>query len=89
MSFATLVTLTVIEILLLVIVLAIFLILLTRRLKKVATGLSRVAWGVRAVEIEVSNLGPSIGSVNETLRELTEDLLPGALENAKTLARAG
>lgn len=86
MSFATLVTLTVIEILLLVIVLAIFLILLTRRLKAVAKGLSRVAWGVRAVEIEVAALGPSVGTINEVLEDLTVNLLPGALEKATRLA---
>lgn len=86
MSFATLITLTVIEIVALVVVLAIFLIMLTRRLHSIAHGLSKVAWGVRAVETEVGTIGPAVTQVNGVLRELTDDMLPGVAAKAERLA---
>ncbi len=86
MSFATLMTLTVIEVVLLVVVLATFLVLLTRRLQSIADHLAKVAWGVRAVETEVGAIGPAVTKVNELLRELTEDLLPPVAAKAEELA---
>jgi uncharacterized protein YoxC len=85
-SFRLLMTLTVIEIVLLVVVLAIFLILLTRRLQSIAVSLARVSWGVRAVETHVAAVAPGVTRVNELLQELTEDLLPGVAAKADELA---
>ncbi len=87
MSYATLMTLTIIEILLLVIVLAGFLIALTRRLRSIATSLSKVSWGVRAVEIEVNAIGPAVTQINGLLTELTDDLFPGVVKKARAVAR--
>lgn len=86
MSYATLMTLTIIEIVLLVGVLATYLILLTGRLNSISQSLSKVAWGVRAVEVEVSAIGPSVEQINGTLTELTDDLLPGVAQKAEQLA---
>lgn len=86
MSFAMLMTITVVEILALVVVLAIFLVLLTRRLRSIANSLSKVAWGVRAVETEVSAIAAPVIEVNGLLRELTEVLLPGVAAKAEQVA---
>lgn len=86
MSFAALMTLTVIEVVVLVVVLAGFLIALTQRLQSIADHLAKVAWGVRAVETEVGAIGPAVAKVNELLAELTEDLLPGVAARAEELA---
>lgn len=86
MSYTLLMTLTIIEIVALVVVLASYLILLTRRLESIAHSLSRVTWGVRAVEVEVSAVGPAVQDINGTLTELTEDLLPGVAAKAEKLA---
>lgn len=88
MSFAALMTLTVIEVVVLVVVLAVFLMLLTSRLQSVADHLAKVAWGVRAVETEVGAIGPAVTKVNELLAELTEELLPGVAARAEELAGA-
>lgn len=84
--YTLLMTLTIIEILVLVIALAFFLILLTRRLESISLSLSKVAWGVRAVEIEVKAVGPAVLHVNGLLRELTEDLFPGVAAKAERVA---
>jgi uncharacterized protein YoxC len=85
-SYRLLMTLTVIEVVLLVAVLAIYLVVLTRRLESIAASLAKVAWGVRAVETEVSSIGPSVTRINGVLTELTEDLLPGVAAKAERLA---
>lgn len=88
MSFTTLMVLTVIEIVLLVGVLAIFLRLLTNRLSSVALSLSRVAWGVRAVEVEVGSIGPAVAQVNSALADLTNNLLPAVARKANALVES-
>lgn len=86
MSFTWLVVLTVVEVVLLVAVLAGYLIALTVRLDSVARSLAKVAWGVRAVESEVSSIGPSVTRINAVLAELTEEILPGVAAKAERLA---
>jgi uncharacterized protein YoxC len=85
MSFTWLMVLTVVEVVLLVAVLAGYLIALTVRLDSVAKSLAKVAWGVRAVESEVSSIGPSVTRINGVLAELTEDVLPGVAAKAERL----
>lgn len=87
MSQSLLVTLTVLQVVALVAVLAGYLIVLTRRLRSISLSLSKVAWGVRAVEVEVGSIGPNVTEVNRLLTELTEDLLPGVA--AMATERAG
>jgi uncharacterized protein YoxC len=86
MTFWLLMTLTVIEVLALVLVLWVYLVKLTRRLRSISLSLSRVAWGVRAVEVEVSAVGPAVTQANALLTELTDDLLPGVADKAARLA---
>lgn len=86
MSFAALITLTVLEIVVLVVVLAIFLMMLTTRLHSISRSLSKVAWGVRAVETEIGNVGPAVIQVNGVLRDLTENTLPGVAAKAQRIA---
>jgi hypothetical protein len=85
-SYGLLMTLTVIEVVLLVAVLAGYLVALTRRLDSVASSLAKVAWGVRAVETELGSIGPSVRRINGTLAELTEDVLPSVAAEAERLA---
>lgn len=86
MSATALVVLTVIEVVVLVTVLATYLVLLTSRLHSISRSLSKVAWGVRAVETEVGSIEPAVVRANELLRELTDDLLPGVAAKAERLA---
>lgn len=88
MSTTTLIVLTVVEVVVLVAALAVYLVLLTRRLQSISDSLSKVAWGVRAVEVEVGAIGPAVSRINGLLRELTEDLLPGVAARAAELADA-
>lgn len=76
MSQSVLVTLTVVQVVVLVAVLAGYLIVLTRRLRSITVSLSKIAWGVRAVEVEVGSIGPSVTEINRLLTVLTDDLLP-------------
>ncbi|MDP8961766.1 MAG: hypothetical protein M3N32_09155 [Actinomycetota bacterium] len=70
MSTTTLVILTVTEVVLLVVVLALYLIVLTKRLREIGDTLGTVAFGVRAVESQVSQIGPGARRMNRALDEL-------------------
>lgn len=83
---ALLVTLTVIEIALVVGVLAVYLILIGRKLRVVSTYLGKVAFGVRAVESQTAVIEPSVIRINERLREIDAVLGPLA-EKAEAAAR--
>jgi hypothetical protein len=86
MSFAVLMTLTVLQVVALVAVLAIYLILLTGHLRSISTSLAQITWGVRAVEVEVEAIEPSVTQVNGLLEELTGELLPAVDDKAARLA---
>lgn len=73
---ALLVTLTVIEIALVVVVLATFLILIDRRLRTISTYLGKVAFGVRAVNSQTAPIGPSVVRINSTLTDINGVLKP-------------
>jgi len=85
MSTTTLVILTVTEVLLLVIVLALYLIVLTKRLRTIGDTLGTVAFGVRAVESQVSQIQPGARRVNRVLDEIG-GALPGVADKAERLA---
>lgn len=74
MSFTTLMTISVIEILLLVFVLAIYLGAVVLRLRSISDTLGKVAFGVRAVEVQTNNIGPSVSRMNSLLREVNGSL---------------
>lgn len=84
-TFRLLMTLSVLEILALVIVLAIFLVLITNKLRSIADTLAEVAFGVRAVEVQVRNVGPSVQRINSVLREMG-NALPSVAGKAEELA---
>lgn len=85
---ALLVTLTVIEIALVVAVLAIYLIVIDKHLKVISTWLGKVAFGVRAVNTQTASIGPSVIRINTTLREIDAALGPIA-EKAERVASRG
>jgi hypothetical protein len=74
-----LVTLTVVEIVLVVAVLAYYLIRIAASLRRSAAVLAKVAFGVRAIETQCGAIGPSVLRINDqlsgvatALRDLTE-----------------
>jgi hypothetical protein len=69
-----LVTLTVIEIVLLVVVLAFFLVRITRLLRGIAVNLAKVTWGVRTLERQCSVIGPAADTINDNLAAAAADL---------------
>lgn len=81
-----LVTLTVLEIVLVVGVLAAYLVRINRTLREVSTYLGKVAFGVRAVTTHTGSIGPSVMRINTTLREIDAALGPLA-EKAEAAAR--
>ena len=85
MSTRLLVTLTVLEILALVLALAVYLIMVAKRLRSIAATLAKVTFGVRAVEQQVSVIGPGVNQMNGTLEELSR-VLPGLADRAERLA---
>lgn len=85
MSFAVLMTLTVIEIVLLVLVLAVYLRVVTRQLRSISRNLSKVAFGVRAVEEQVT-ISAEVRQLNQLVSELAERDLPAVTRKAQAAA---
>lgn len=85
MSVGWFVTLSVIEIVLLVVVLALYLIAVSARLKSISATLAKVTFGVRAVEEQVS-IGPRVNELNRMLREVADQDLPRIAEKAERAA---
>ncbi len=80
---ALLVTLTVIEIVLVVLVLVYYLSRIAGSLRRTSVLLGKVAFGVRAIETQCSVIGPSVLTVNEQLVGIA-----GALRSLTDLADA-
>ena len=70
-----LITLTVVEILVVVVALATYLIKISRSLHAIAANLAKVTFGVRAVETQCASIGPNVVSINEKLT-----VIAGAVE---------
>lgn len=85
MSIEWFVTLSVIEIVLLVVVLALYLIAVSARLRSISATLAKVTFGVRAVEEQVS-IGPRVNELNRMLREVADQDLPRIAEKAERAA---
>lgn len=64
---ALLITLTVIEIALVLGAVAVYLILIDRSLRTTATYLSKVTFGVRAIESQCAPIGPRVTQINRQL----------------------
>jgi hypothetical protein len=86
MSVELLVTLTVVEIVLLVAVLALYLVLLTRRLQATADTLGQVAGGLGAVKEDVALIGPGAALLESKLTVIA-NALPGIAAKAESLGR--
>ncbi len=71
---ALLVTLTVIEIVLVVVVLVYYLVRVAASLRRTAVLLGKVAFGVRAIETQCGVLGPSVTTVNDQLAVVSRSL---------------
>lgn len=80
------IVLTVVEILLLVIVLSIYLTVVERGLRSISNTCGKIAFGVRAVESQVSVIGPGVRQLNQLLAELADNLLPVVAERAEAIA---
>jgi len=80
---ALLVTLTVLEIVLVVVVLVYYLARIAASLRRTSTLLGKVAFGVRAIETQCQVIGPSVLTVNDQLAGVA-----GALADLTDLADA-
>ncbi|PSO46358.1 MAG: hypothetical protein BRC31_00535 [Actinobacteria bacterium QS_5_72_10] len=85
MSFAFLMTLTVIEVVLFVLVLGIYLRVVTKQLRSIAANLAKVAFGVRAVEEQVT-IGSEVRELNQLMSELSDQDLPNLAQRAERAA---
>ena len=64
---ALLVTLTLIEIAVVLVVLVYYLLRIAASLRRTSILLGKVAFGVRAIETQCSSIGPSVVTINEQL----------------------
>lgn len=71
---ALLVTLTIVEIVLVVIVLVYYLARVAASLRRTSTLLGKVAFGVRAIETQTQVIGPSVLTVNDQLATVADAL---------------
>lgn len=77
----TRITLSVLEIVLLVAVLAFFLVRITKLLRTISANLAKVTWGVRTVETQCAVIGPAADAINAELAATAANL-----ERAASLA---
>ncbi|MBA3781329.1 MAG: hypothetical protein H0X12_05675 [Nocardioides sp.] len=64
---ALLVTLTLLEIAVVLVVLVYYLLRISASLRRTSVLLGKVAFGVRAIETQCSSIGPSVVTINEQL----------------------
>lgn len=84
MSDSLLTFISVVEVLLLVIVLAIGLLIVAARLRSIASTLSEVTWGARAVERQLLAVPSNIHGINAALTDIARTL-PSVSEKAERL----
>ena len=80
-----LITLTVVEIVLVIAVLAFYLIRISASLHETSRHLAKSTYGVRAVETQCSSIGPSVTKINEQLATIT-GALSGVADRAEAIA---
>lgn len=71
---ALLVTLTIVEIVLVVVVLVYYLVRIAASLRRTSVLLGKVAFGVRAIETQCQVIGPSVLTVNDQLAGVADAL---------------
>jgi len=86
MSESLLIFFTVVEIVVLVVVLAIGLLVVAKGLRSIASTLSEVNWGARAVERQLLALRSNIGQINDALEDIGSTL-PHATHQVEQLNR--
>lgn len=82
-----LIVLTVVEIAIFVGALATYLVAIARSLGNISQHLSKVSFGVRAIETQCSSIGPSVVRVNEQL-EVVAGALGGLVSKAEQASGA-
>jgi hypothetical protein len=65
--------------------LAIYLVLVANRLQSIALYLSKVTFGVRAIEQQCAPIGPTVTDLNRTVSDIAT-MLPGIAERAERVA---
>jgi len=80
-----LITLTVVEIVVVIGVLAFYLIRISASLHETARHLAKSTYGVRAVETQCSTIGPSVTRINEQLATITGAMV-GVADRAEAIA---
>ena len=79
------IVLTILEVVLALGVLVVYLVLIMRSLRESVRYAGKISFGVRAIETQAGQIGPSVTRLNETLEEVTA-ALPGIAEKAERLA---
>ena len=69
-----LITLTIVEIVLVVIVLVYYLLRIAASLRRTSETLAKVSFGVRAIETQTNVIGPSVLQINEQLEGVAQAL---------------
>ncbi|MDQ6749500.1 MAG: hypothetical protein M3Z33_01900 [Actinomycetota bacterium] len=86
MSKTLLIVCTVAEIVGLVVVLCAYLIVVAKQLRSIASTLSEVTWGARAVERQLRATRSNIGQINWALEDIAA-VLPDVADKAEDLSR--
>jgi len=82
-----LITLSVVEIVLVIAVLAHYLIQISKSLHETSRHLAKITFGVRAVETQCSSIGPSVVRINEQLTTIA-GAVGGVADKAEGLAES-
>jgi uncharacterized protein YoxC len=88
MSLTLLILCTVLEIVALIAVLAAYLIIVAKQLRSIASTLSEVTWGARAVERQLRAVRSNIGQINWALEDIAA-VLPDVADKAERFERPG
>ncbi len=85
-----LITLTILEIAIVLLVLVGYLIAIAKSLRRTSELLGKVAFGVRAIETQCESVGPAVVTLNERLETVAGALADlSDLTQARTPARSG
>ncbi len=80
-----LITLSVVEVVLVVLVLVYYLIQISKSLHETSRHLAKITFGVRAVETQCSTIGPSVVRINEQLATIA-GAVGGVADKAEAIA---
>lgn len=88
---ALLIVLTLLEIVIVVAVLVAYLVAISRSLRRTAVLLSKVSFGVRAIETQCAPIGPSVLTINSQLAGIAAalDTVTGLADTAAAGSAAG